>query len=247
MNRNLKYTNPVLNPNQSFPFTSKTLRDTKNSQSMPEYDNSINLASLSAAYSDVAGMASTAQQVINIYVKTQLLAQYGNRPMGFMNHTSWVPQHLPLISQQRTAWDENQFVPFIPVSTEDSPVWVDLVINNLDDGAHPFHLHGHSFYILSSFRSEGRSGWGSYNPFAVDGSGPPAGLDLVHPLRKDTVSVPRRGHVVIRFKAGNQGLWMLHCHMLVHLGSGMAMGLHVGPTGDEENVIGMEKTATALC
>ena len=53
-------------------------------------------------------------------------------------------------------------------------------------------------------------------------------FNLERPLRKDTVSVPRRGYAVLRARAGNEGVWMLHCHVLVHLGSGMAMGLQVG-------------------
>ncbi|RSL74535.1 hypothetical protein CEP53_000121 [Fusarium sp. AF-6] len=82
-----------------------------------------------------------------------------------------------------SAWDDNQLVPFIGLSS-DEPTRVDIVINNLDDGAHPFHLHGHSFYVLSSYRDEGRSGWGSYHPHS--GEQPPNGLNLDLPLRKDT-------------------------------------------------------------
>ena len=58
-------------------------------------------------------------------------------------------------------------------------------------------------------------------------------LELLRPLRKDTVMVPRRGFVVVRFRAGNKGIWMFHCHVLVHQASGMAMGLHIGSEGGE--------------
>lgn len=137
-----------------------------------------------------------------------------------MNRTSWKPQSPPLLAQKRTAWNDDQFVPLLPLNVD-----VDLVINNLDDGSHPVHLHGHSFYVLSSYKAEGRSGWGSYNPYEDE---PLAPKNVVNPLRKDTVSVPRRGHVVIRVKTNNVGIWMMHCHMLVHMGTGMAMGLQIG-------------------
>ena len=61
-------------------------------------------------------------------------------------------------------------------------------------------------------------------------------LNLESPVRKDTVSVPRRGYVVLRFKADNEGIWMLHCHVLFHQGSGMAMGVHVGNDEAHEEV-----------
>jgi FtsP/CotA-like multicopper oxidase with cupredoxin domain len=55
-------------------------------------------------------------------------------------------------------------------------------------------------------------------------------------VRKDTVSVPRRGYVVIRLRADNEGIWMLHCHVLFHQASGMAMGIHVGREEGHEDV-----------
>jgi len=137
----------------------------------------------------------------------------------------------------RDLWDKNQFV--VPIHRNQGsldqeneskshdpkePLWVDVIINNLDDGGHPFHLHGHSFYVLKTHRAE--RGWGSYKyrgkEFDFD-----IGEGLGVPVLKDTVLVPRRGYAILRFLADNKGIWMLHCHMLVHLGSGMAMGFEV--------------------
>jgi Multicopper oxidase len=63
---------------------------------------------------------------------------------------------------------------------------------------------------------------------------PPRGgpFNLVDPIRKDTVYVPRSGYVVIRFLADHEGIWALHCHVLWHSGSGMSMALQV--LGDEK-------------
>lgn len=112
----------------------------------------------------------------------------------------------------------------MPCSPSDA-LWVDIIINNLDDRAHPFHLHGFSFFVLASERLD--RGWESYDPYKNGGARPELRLDG-GAVRKDMVSVPRRGFVVLRFKAGNEGFWMLHCHVLWHMWSGMAMGIQVG-------------------
>ena len=168
-------------------------------------------------------------QTILLYVKTEQRSQFGNRPMGFINRTSWAPQAmppLPLNAIKRESWDSNQLIPFIPMPNS-KPIWVDIIINNLDDGSHPFHLHGHNFHVLASHRSE--HGWGSFSPNAKTGD---ASIQPIftpaHSLRKDTVSVPRRGYVIVRFLADNPGIWMFHCHVLFHMASGMTMGFHVG-------------------
>lgn len=178
---------------------------------------------------------------IVIYTKTEKLAIDSYHPKSFINRTSWTPQtrstthpRRPLISLPRTLWDPNQLVPYIHIDNETlagQGSCVDIVINNLDDGAHPFHLHGHSFWVLRSHRSEDR-GWGSFNPYSTRPGDSDHDshfrLNTLNPVRKDTVSVPRRGHVVIRLWTDNPGIWMLHCHVLVHQASGMAMALHVG-------------------
>ena len=120
---------------------------------------------------------------------------------------------------------------------------MDIIVNNLDDGSHPFHLHGHDFYVLASYRSE--QGWGSYSPYATAGvSALRPDLNTENPLRKDTVSVPRRGYVVIRVWMDSPGIWMFHCHVLFHQASGMAMGLLVG--GDENHTV-VDERGKDLC
>lgn len=41
-------------------------------------------------------------------------------------------------------------------------------------------------------------------------------------MMRDTVMVPRKGYIVIRFKADNPGIWFFHCHIDLHLVGGMA-------------------------
>ncbi len=73
-----------------------------------------------------------------------------------------------------------------------------LAILNRTAFFHPIHLHGHSFRVL-----------------ARDGREEPD-----RPWR-DTVLVAPRERVELAFVADNPGLWMLHCHVLEHQGSGM--------------------------
>jgi FtsP/CotA-like multicopper oxidase with cupredoxin domain len=244
--RNFRYPNSALRINQSFPiFTTMITPNSSDEQTLMDWkkpSTHFDLAKATATtFPPSASMNSTttipreASQTILLYTKTQKLAQFSNHPMGFMNRTTWRPQSFPLLSLPRSSWDSHQLIPFIPLSSSSRPLWVDLIINNLDDGAHPFHLHGHTFYILASHRAEhGVGGWGSYSPYAQTGnSAQRPELNLLNPQRRDTVSVPRHGYVVLRFRADNPGLWMLHCHVVFHQASGMAMGLLVG--GDEKH------------
>jgi CopA family copper-resistance protein len=61
---------------------------------------------------------------------------------------------------------------------------------------HPMHLHGHFFRVINQF--------GEYSPM------------------KHTVDVPPHETRVIEFMADEPGEWMLHCHNLYHLKTGMA-------------------------
>lgn len=61
---------------------------------------------------------------------------------------------------------------------------------------HPMHLHGHFFRVLNQE--------GDFSPL------------------KHTVDVPPMGTRTIEFYANEPGQWMLHCHNLYHMESGMA-------------------------
>lgn len=169
-------------------------------------------------------LAHEVSKTIVLYSKTLKLSHLANVPHGFINHTSWAPQDSPLITIDRSQWDNNQLVPHIPYNKPE-PLWVDIVLNNLDEDSHSWHLHGYSFYVVASHSAD--FGWGSYNPY-VDTGLPGGPLNLIDPPMRDTVYVPRRGYVILRFRADNPGIWMFHCHMLWHQASGMALALEVG-------------------
>ncbi|XP_031091251.1 laccase-7-like [Ipomoea triloba] len=85
---------------------------------------------------------------------------------------------------------------------------------------HPIHLHGFNFYVLAQ-------GFGNYNP-SVDRKM----FNLVNPQERNTIAVPVGGWAVVRFRANNPGVWLMHCHLDVHLPWGLATAIEVenGPT-----------------
>lgn len=92
---------------------------------------------------------------------------------------------------------------------------VDVLIDNFDDGNHPFHLHGYKFWVLGQGR-------GYFNMSTYES------LNTTNPLRRDTVTIEQYGWVLIRFVADNSGMWAFHCHIAWHLAAGMLMQFLVG-------------------
>ena len=82
-----------------------------------------------------------------------------------------------------------------------------FVFDNPTGMDHPFHLHGHSFYML----------------------GKPGALNLTDPPLKDTINVPAKESLVIQWQADNPGKWFFHCHIEWHLATGMARVIEIKP------------------
>lgn len=215
-----RYPNPALTSEQAFPVLLSGL--------LPAGERPTTLLTAECDLQQLQShhtheLPAKSNMTLVLYTTTLKLARLSNVPHGFINHTTWKPQSPPLIHLSRSEYDTHQLVPFI-FSSKSQPLWIDIVLNNLDDDHHPFHLHGYSPYILQTYASGSR--FGSWNPF--ESSEPLGGaLNLVNPVARDTFIVPRKGYVVLRFRADNPGLWLFHCHVLWHLGSGMAMGIEV--------------------
>jgi FtsP/CotA-like multicopper oxidase with cupredoxin domain len=90
--------------------------------------------------------------------------------------------------------------------------------------------HGHEFYILSV---ETATQFGGYNPFDPDAADLVKVMNTRNPLRKDTVYVPPRGFAILQFPLNNDGLWLFHCHVLLHQAAGMGMVFHIGDIDPE--------------
>lgn len=157
-----------------------------------------------------------------------------------MNGTSWSAlQGTNTLLQVTDAYLNASLAPYSDASqllvTNDKIEVFDLVVNNLDDGSHPFHLHGHTFWIMDSAEGE-YTGNGSFTTktpmrsvFLSDSVFPrpsliPLDLDLFS-SRRDTVIIPAYSYTVIRFITDNPGLWIFHCHIVWHMETGPSLSL----------------------
>ena len=94
---------------------------------------------------------------------------------------------------------------------------VQIVVNNLDAAAHPFHLHGHHFQVLD----RPRSGTGSWPYRDVNYASTP--------VQRDTVTVMANSFAVLRFRATNPGTWLFHCHIEWHVEMGLTATIIEAP------------------
>mmetsp|Transcript_34687 Transcript_34687/g.98288 ORF Transcript_34687/g.98288 Transcript_34687/m.98288 type:complete len:603 (-) Transcript_34687:219-2027(-) len=92
---------------------------------------------------------------------------------------------------------------------------VDIELINPTMMDHPFHIHGHQFWVIGS---------------STSGKGLVINTQKAQP--RDTVGVPAMGKAVVRLQANNPGPWIFHCHIDLHLVSGMAVVLQVGELSD---------------
>ncbi|KAG6292812.1 hypothetical protein E4U46_008242 [Claviceps purpurea] len=198
------------------------------------------------------------QQAV-LYSTMNIRSAKHNQPVGSINRTSWMTPNssttvLPLLSLDRNSWANaisqptkaHSFnVPWFKVSGPDQ--WMELTLNNFDDKGHPFHLvsrsspdprdtgshiskHGYEFYVMARDQTGTFRG---YNPFDDSSKAQAKPFNVVNPLRKDTLHVPAMGYVVLRFPLGNEGLWLLHCHVLWHQAVGMGMVIQVGNISED--------------
>lgn len=107
---------------------------------------------------------------------------------------------------------------------------VDLILIDIQDGlTHPFHLHGYKFYVMEM----GSFNMSITNAAKIRNNGLPKNSQLnERPVHRDTVLVPNKGYVRLRFRADNPGFWLAHCHFEWHLAIGMGFILQVGEIGD---------------
>lgn len=93
-----------------------------------------------------------------------------------------------------------QFSPMMAQYVVKKGQLVHFHIVNKTEEYHVIHLHGHSFTVLD------------FNGKKIQGS----------PIHMDSLLVPPYTNWDIAFLADNPGLWMVHCHVLVHAAFGMS-------------------------
>ncbi len=104
---------------------------------------------------------------------------------------------------------------------------VDVIIQNdhnlnpADSDLHPWHLHGHYFWVLG------------YGNGRFDSRRHSKSFNFINPPLRNTLPVFPFGWSAIRFVADNPGVWPFHCHVEEHFAMGMgvmfAEGVHQLP------------------
>ncbi|KAJ2338398.1 ferroxidase fet3, partial [Coemansia sp. RSA 2618] len=130
--------------------------------------------------------------------------------LAFNNRT----YEMPLVPTLTTALTTG-FQAFYPdvYGFKTNPIILDPMTNievamfNKDVNSHPFHLHGHNFFVV-------HRGSIDNDPAKYREAGP-------FPVRRDTITVPPKEYAVVRFVADNPGAWLLHCHMVGHEQQGL--------------------------
>lgn len=147
----MKLTNFGLTPTRSFPIHwqgngNANVIKTRQSLITPH----LALSDVQGAHREPVIGLETPSEIAVLYSTMQVRATSGNSPVGTVNHTSWVivdPKRKPLISLEQKYWSEatkqpskiqKLRVPHFRQFGKDR--WVELVVNNLDDTGHPFHL-----------------------------------------------------------------------------------------------------------
>ncbi len=151
------------------------------------------LASPGAAVSKLEGRSAAAGP-LDLSFEASLSARLplADRPADVVRRMRLTGSMMPYV------WtlDDRAFGAHSPVTVVQGQR-VELTFENASDMAHPMHLHGHSFQVV-----------------AVNGQRFAGAV-------RDTVLVPVKGSVSVRFDADNPGRWPLHCHNLLHMATGM--------------------------
>lgn len=103
----------------------------------------------------------------------------------------------------RYSWSINgEIWPFVTPYQVLSGQRIELIFNNKSGMSHPMHLHGHIFQVteINGRKINGRKG--------------------------DTINVMPHSSVKVLLDTDNEGIWMLHCHILYHQMGGMMTTLN---------------------
>ena len=149
---------------------------------------------------------------------------------AFFNNITYVTPKVPtlttLLTSGKLASDPRIYGDNINAQLLKHNDIIEVVLNNYDSGRHPFHLHGHNFQIVQ--KSPGFHVDEAYDESEQDeitvpyNESAPLQPFPERPMVRDTVVLEPSGHVVLRFRADNPGVWYFHCHVDWHLQQGLA-------------------------
>ncbi|KID92385.1 Multicopper oxidase family protein [Metarhizium guizhouense ARSEF 977] len=143
--------NPALTRMQSFSLSwipsAKTEHEREDRPSKVDIYNVQNAEGL--LIPEDAPLRKNPVEVALLYTSLSINSFKNDEPWGELNHTSWTwkdPQARPLLAIDRNEWQNgteqaNPLRTFhVPRYEAGEDRWLDLVVNNVDDKGHPFHL-----------------------------------------------------------------------------------------------------------
>ncbi|CAK9133934.1 unnamed protein product, partial [Ilex paraguariensis] len=163
--------------------------------------------------------------------KLSMLQAFFNNVDGI--YTTDFPNQPPLVFDYTNA--NNSFNQSLVMTTKSTKVkkvkfnsTVEMVMQNtalIGVENHPIHLHGFNFHVLAQ-------GFGNF-----DTVNDRKKFNLVNPQQRNTIAVPVGGWAVVRFQANNPGVWLMHCHLDVHLPWGLATAFVVENGGTPSSTL----------
>ncbi|KAI1167575.1 multicopper oxidase [Nemania serpens] len=163
------------------------------------------LESLVPAVSLDAGDATTQQvmdvglSIVNSFFKWTLNSN------SFLS--DWGEPTLEKVLTPDAVFDDSENI----ITLNEANAWTYLIIESQLGLVHPFHLHGHDFFILAQV---------SMATFSNASQ-----LNLSNPPRRDVAMIPASGFLAIAFQNDNPGVWLAHCHIGWHTSQGFALQL----------------------
>ncbi|KAK1820937.1 hypothetical protein LTR12_004649 [Friedmanniomyces endolithicus] len=155
-----------------------------------------------------------------------------------INDQGWrVDTNVPLLAQ--VAEGNMTFAPEWNVYNFYDNSSIILNITNNMPLVHPFHMHGHNFYVLnvgdnstagSNYNDTGIAKRGVSGPvFEQGATWDGSVVNPNNPLRRDGLLIPPYGFAAIQFELTNPGAWPFHCHVAWHLSGGQGMQIVYKP------------------
>lgn len=152
---------------------------------------------------------------------------------GYLNNVTFVPDFTHSMLQQTAFNEVRSFATSAHVQEVPYNGVIRVVINNSDNGEHPFHLHGFDFQVLAWSQ-------GTYDPATTP-------LNTNNPIRRDTTTVPASGFTVLQFRADNLGFWAFHCHIEWHVVAGLVMIFQVGSMSEIQRGLRIPSNMIGQC
>ena len=154
------------------------------------------LATTGAQVTKIAGVSDAESPAFDTDMAQEMLLQAANplfaRPVDRAHMIMLAGSMQPYLwTIDGQTWDTHK--PIIATSGER----VELMFHNMSMMGHPMHLHGHAFQVVN------------INGKAINGA------------MRDTVYVPPMAMVTVALEAREPARWMLHCHHMPHLSTGM--------------------------